>query len=64
MAPPKLRTLTEAELEQIEAVSFRILEEIGIKFNHRGAIALLKRAGAKVDEENLAARIPRELVRE
>jgi trimethylamine--corrinoid protein Co-methyltransferase len=54
--------LSEPEKERIHRDSLRILAEVGVKFHSAQARGILKRAGAKVDEENQIIRIPAELV--
>ncbi len=59
-----IEVLTRDQIEAIDDASLRLLEEIGIEFMGAAARALLRRAGAAVDEATGLVRIPRELVRD
>jgi trimethylamine---corrinoid protein Co-methyltransferase len=50
-------------VERIHAASMEILAEVGIKVNYKKARALFREAGADVNEETLAVKIPEKLVR-
>src|SRR5262245_8974946 len=54
--------LPEGHVEAIHQASLRLLETIGIEFMGKGARALMKRAGAAVDEGSGLVRIDREIV--
>jgi trimethylamine--corrinoid protein Co-methyltransferase len=58
------QVLSEAEQARIHGASLTILAEIGIKFLGEKALPILKKNGAKVDEERKIARLPKELVEE
>jgi trimethylamine--corrinoid protein Co-methyltransferase len=54
----------EAGLEPLHEATLRLLETTGMKFESPAALAILKKAGARVDEGSELVRLPRELVRE
>jgi trimethylamine--corrinoid protein Co-methyltransferase len=56
--------LSESEKQDIHEKSLRILEEIGVMSHSKKARQILKRHGAKVDEETKIVHIPAELVRQ
>jgi len=56
--------LSAAEQQRVHAESLRILAEVGVKFLGKTALPLLKKAGARVDEDSHIARLPKELVDE
>jgi len=58
------QVLSEAEQARIHEASLTILADIGIKFLGEKALPILKKNGAKVDEERKIARRPKELVEE
>ena len=64
MQPMRWTVLNEGEVVQIHEQSLRILEETGITVTHAGARALLRKRGARVDEQAERVRFPRQLVRE
>ncbi len=57
------RRLTRPECEALHEASLHILERTGVRLHYPPAVQLLKRAGAKVAEEN-RVRIPPRLVEE
>ena len=59
----RFEVLSQAEVERIHAASMEILAEVGIKVNYRRARELFREAGAEVDEETLAVKVPEKLVR-
>ncbi len=58
------QVLSGEEQERIHAESLRILSEVGVKFLGERALPILKKNGARVDEERRLARIPPEMVAE
>lgn len=56
------QVLSAAEQERVHQEAVRILSEVGIKFFGKSALALLKKAGARVDDDTKIACIPEELV--
>lgn len=62
---PPLEPLSGDELDRIEAVAFRVLEELGLEFLSADAIAILERNGAKiVDRAAGLVSFDRDFVRE
>jgi trimethylamine--corrinoid protein Co-methyltransferase len=51
--PYRFSRLSDEQFQKIHAASLEILERIGVRVLHREAIDLLKKAGARLDEENL-----------
>jgi len=56
--------LSREEQERVHAESLRILSEVGVKFLGERALPILKKHGARVDEETRIARLPPEMVAE
>ena len=56
--------LSEADVQRIHESSLRILAETGLRITHAGALKMLGRCGASVDEPAERVRFPPELVRE
>jgi trimethylamine--corrinoid protein Co-methyltransferase len=54
--------LAEDERRRIHAQALRILEDVGVRYMSAKARAILRKAGARVDEAAQVARIPEELV--
>jgi trimethylamine--corrinoid protein Co-methyltransferase len=54
--------LTDGEVETLHVKTLRLLQNVGIVIEHAGALNLLKRAGAKVDQDIQRAWIPAGLV--
>ena len=63
MKTARFEVLSQGEIERIHAASMEILVEVGIKVNYKKARDIFREAGAKVDEETLAVRLPEKLVR-
>jgi trimethylamine---corrinoid protein Co-methyltransferase len=63
MKTARFEVLSQAEVERIHAASMEILAEVGIKVNYKKARQLFREAGADVDEDTLAVRVPEKLVR-
>jgi trimethylamine--corrinoid protein Co-methyltransferase len=63
MKTARFEVLSQAEVERIHAASMEILAEVGIKVNYRKARDLFREAGADVNEETLAVKLPEKLVR-
>ena len=58
---PKLKILSETELEWINETALKILEDVGVRFHHKEALDCLNGAGARIEGEDLV-KIPRNLV--
>jgi len=58
------QVLSAEEQVRVNEESLRILSELGVKFFGKKAIPILKKNGAKVDEDSKIARIPPEMVAE
>ena len=58
----KIRFLSDAQLDQMQAATLNILENIGVKFPSEKAMAVFEEHGAKVDRQTQIVRIPRDLV--
>ena len=58
------RVLSEEEIKIIEEDSFKILEDIGIKFPSREALDILEKGGCKIDREKEIAFIDRKIIKE
>ncbi len=62
---PKFNYLAPEAIETIHTTALKLLEELGLEFNHPEALSVLERAGAEVlDRETGHVRLPRELVLE
>jgi trimethylamine:corrinoid methyltransferase-like protein len=59
----RFEVLSQSEVERICAASFGILAEVGIKCEYAKAQELFRQAGAQVDENSRAVRIPEHLGR-
>ncbi|MBN1667063.1 MAG: trimethylamine methyltransferase family protein [Anaerolineales bacterium] len=62
MKTQRFEVLSQLEVEQIHAASMEILYEVGIKVTYPTARELFRQAGAQVDEESQAVRLPEPLV--
>jgi len=63
MKTARFEVLSKTEVERIHAASMEILSEVGIKVNYKKARKVFREAGAEVDEETLAVKLPEKLVR-
>ncbi len=61
---PPIETIDATGLERIEAVAFRVLEELGLEFQSARALDIMERNGAEVDRDTQMARFDRALIRE
>jgi trimethylamine--corrinoid protein Co-methyltransferase len=59
---PSLSLLDAAACDQIHEATLDVLARAGVRFTSPGALAVLRDAGAEVDDQTLVARLPRELV--
>ena len=59
---PSLSLLDAAACDQIHEATLDVLARAGVRFASPGALAVLRDAGAEVDDDTLVARLPRELV--
>ena len=58
------KVISKDEQVRIHEESLNILSEVGVKFLGKTAIPILKKNGAKLDEESRIARLPRKMVEE
>ncbi len=63
MKPAYFEVLSARDVEQIDAASMHILENVGLRVNLKRARDDLRTAGARVDEATRAVRFPEALVR-
>ena len=63
MKTARFEVLSQNEVERIHAASMEILAEVGIKVNFKKARDIFREAGADVDEETQAVKLPEKLVR-
>ncbi len=63
MKTQRFEVLSQTELERIDAASMEILAEIGIQVPYKKARDIYQEAGAIVDEETNAVKLPEKLVR-
>ena len=59
---PDLSLFDEAACAAVHAATLDVLARGGVRFASRRALEILAAAGAEVDDENMVARLPRELV--
>ncbi len=59
-----LRFHSEAQIEPLREATLALLERTGVKYRSARALAILKKAGAQVDEGSDLVRLPRPLVEE
>ena len=59
-----LRALSDAEVEKLHEKTLELFANVGVTISHKETLALLKRAGAQVDEASCHVRFPAPLVRE
>jgi trimethylamine:corrinoid methyltransferase-like protein len=57
-----VKAVSDDQLEAIHEASLTVLQEIGMDFLHAEARAMLKDAGAEVDEASERVRFPRDLI--
>jgi len=55
---------SEAQIEPLRDATLRLLERTGVRYASPKALAILAKAGARVDEASERVRLPRELVEE
>ena len=63
MKTARFEVLSLPEVERIHATSMDILAEVGIKVNYKFARELFRQAGATVNDQTFAVKIPEKLVR-
>ena len=63
MKTTRFEVLSQPEVERIHAASMEILAEVGIKVGYQKARDLFREAGAEVDEQTQAVKLPESLVR-
>ncbi|MCK4497854.1 trimethylamine methyltransferase family protein [Candidatus Bathyarchaeota archaeon] len=61
---PRLRLLSEEDIEKIHVGSMKLLEEIGVQMHNDRALKLLNDKGAEVDFKTRTVRVPQHLVKE
>jgi trimethylamine--corrinoid protein Co-methyltransferase len=61
---PRIKLLSDSEVEEIHERSLHLLETTGIGVDHPGGLEKLEQAGAQVDHEGRRAKLPRELVQD
>jgi len=64
MKTARLEVLSNEEIRTIDAASFQILEEIGIKVSYQTAREIFREAGALVDDNAEVVKLPENLVRQ
>ena len=62
MKTATFEVLNQAEIEHIHAASMEILAEVGIKVNYQKARKIFREAGAVVDEQTQAVKLPEKLI--
>ncbi len=62
-SPYRVQFLADDQLDQLQAATLRILEEVGVKFPSEMALEILADHGAKVDMASQVVRFPPDLVR-
>jgi trimethylamine--corrinoid protein Co-methyltransferase len=55
--------LSDEDLDQLQAATLRILEEVGVKFPSEKALSIFADHGARVDQKSRIVKIPPDLVR-
>ncbi|MEW6403540.1 MAG: trimethylamine methyltransferase family protein [Chloroflexota bacterium] len=63
MKTARFEVLDLSEVESIHAASMEVLAEVGVKVNYKKARDIFREAGADVDEQTQAVKIPEKLVR-
>lgn len=63
MKTTRFEVLSSEEVARIHAASMEILAEVGIKVNYKKARELFCEAGADVNDETLAVKLPEKLIR-
>ena len=63
MKTARFEVLSQGEVERIHAASMEILAEVGVKVNYKKARDIFREAGAEVNAETLAVKLPEKLVR-
>jgi trimethylamine--corrinoid protein Co-methyltransferase len=58
----RVQFLSNQQLDQMQAATLQILEDVGVQFPTERALAIFDDHGAQVDHETQVVRIPRELV--
>jgi trimethylamine--corrinoid protein Co-methyltransferase len=58
----RLQSLSEGQLDQLQAATLQILEEVGVRFPSEKALAVFADYGAQVDHNTQIVKIPRDLV--
>jgi trimethylamine--corrinoid protein Co-methyltransferase len=63
MKTQRFEVLSQSEIDRIHTASMDILEQVGIKVGYQTARDLFQEAGAEIDKELQAVKIPEDLVR-
>ena len=64
MGKMEIRVLSESEVEKLHKKSLEVFETVGVKITHDETLALMNKAGARVDKASGIVKFPRELVEE
>jgi trimethylamine--corrinoid protein Co-methyltransferase len=59
-----LEVLSDQEIKQIDVASMEVLEEVGIQVEYKKAREIFREAGAIIDEETNAVKLPEKLIRQ
>jgi trimethylamine--corrinoid protein Co-methyltransferase len=60
---PRYRLLTEEQIQEIHRASLELLETVGVRFPHDEAVRILREAGCRIKDGNLAL-FPNQLIEE
>jgi trimethylamine--corrinoid protein Co-methyltransferase len=60
----RLQSLSQEQLDQFQAATLQILEEVGVRFPSEKALAVFADHGAQVDHNTQIVKIPRDVVHE
>jgi len=60
----RLRFLSEDQLDQLQAATLQILQDVGVRFPSEEALEIFAEHGAQVDHDTQVVKIPRDLVRQ
>ncbi|MGD8474452.1 MAG: trimethylamine methyltransferase family protein [Anaerolineae bacterium] len=58
----RVQYLTDEQLDDLQAATLRILEDVGVKFPSEKALSIFDDHGAEVDHDSQIVKIPRDLV--
>ena len=63
VTPYRMRFLSQAQLDDLQAATLSVLEEVGVQFYSERARTIFAEHGADVNHETQIVKIPRNLVR-